>query len=121
MTRLTLIVLVAVVACSGDAAAPTTPGTPEAPVANAVVAMTVTNDAYNSFVPGNVFIVRNGTVTWNNGSGLIHNVTFDVVAGAPANVANFGAGSAERTFASSGTFNYRCTLHTGMTGVVRVE
>lgn len=117
-------------ACGGGAAySPTAPagGTSSAatPTAGAVVAMTSANDGYgstsNTFAPADAFILRNGTVTWNNGSGRMHNVTFAATAGAPTNIAGYGSGSQDRTFTSSGTFAYDCTLHSGMSGVVRVQ
>lgn len=117
-------------ACSGgEVAAPTVPepivGTPAVPVASANVAMSVSDDGYgsssNSFVPREVYIVRNGSVTWNNGTGINHNVNFAGAAGAPANVATFSSGAQQRMFPTSGTYDYSCTLHAGMTGVVRVQ
>ena len=118
-------------ACAGEGAAvPTAPSTPVAPapavpVASANVAMNSSNDGYgnssNTFAPGDVYIVRNGTVSWSNGTGITHNVNFAGATGAPANIANYSTGTQERTFPTSGTFNYSCTLHSGMTGVVRVE
>ena len=69
----------------------------------------------------NVTVPVNGSVSWQwQGSTSLHNVTFAVVAGAPADIGNLTTGSASRTFAQSGTFNYQCTNHVGMTGSVTV-
>lgn len=118
-------------ACAGEgAAAPTAPFTPvtvapAVPVASANVAMNSSDDGYgsssNTFAPRDVYIVRNGTVSWSNGTGINHNVNFAGAAGAPVNVANYSNGTQERAFPTSGTYNYNCTLHSGMSGVVRVQ
>lgn len=120
---------VAIACAAGDSPGPAGPplgdAPPVTPSASAMVAMNSSDDGYgsasNSFTPNNVYIVRDGTVTWSNGTGLLHNVTFSATTGAPTNVGAFNAGSQERTFGSSGTFNYSCTLHAGMTGTVRVQ
>lgn len=49
-----------------------------------------------------------------------HNVVFDILAGAPADIALVIGGSyVARQFKTPGSFTYRCTLH-GETGVVNV-
>jgi len=89
------------------------------PVAAANVSMP--SGGGNSFQPNDVFVILNGTVTWTNNAGRNHNVTFAATPGAPANITNYSDGSVQRTFATSGTFNYQCTLHAGMNGTVRVQ
>jgi plastocyanin len=74
-----------------------------------------------SFSPNSVTIARGGTVTWTNSTGIDHNVTFVAATGAPQTVANFTTGEQVRTFTTAGTFNYTCTLHSGMTGSVKVQ
>ena len=114
-------------AYSTDPPAPPPPPPPGngTPTATANVAMTKTGDGYggdvNAFNPSAVTITRSGTVTWTNNTGLIHNVTFGIATGAPANVGDLASGSAARTFATAGTFPYQCTNHPGMTGSVVVQ
>lgn len=124
-----LAALTALTSCAAsDSGSPTGPlsgGTPSTtPVASAIVAMNSASDGYgsssNTFAPSDVYIVRDGTVTWNNSTGITHNVTFSA-ASAPANIPSFASGSQERTFNTSGTFNYTCSLHAGMSGTVRVQ
>jgi plastocyanin len=87
--------------------------------------MTSSDDGYgtatNAFNPATVTIIRNGTVTWSNNSGVAHNVTFGTATGAPANVTNMAMGSVSRSFSSAGTFSYQCTNHQGMGGQVIVQ
>ena len=78
----------ALVACSDS----TDPGNGNA------VAMT----SSNTFSPSSVTIDATEAVTWSNGSGTAHNVTFGQVTGAPSNVPDFTTGSASRTFPTAG-------------------
>lgn len=74
-----------------------------------------------TFVPTAVTITRNGTVTWNNTSGIDHNVTFAPATGAPSNISTHSSGTNQRTFGTAGTFDFSCTLHGGMNGSVTVQ
>lgn len=89
------------------------------------VAMESSEDDYGSttfsFKPVEVTIARTGMVTWTNESGTAHTVTFAASAGAPNNIPAYTSGSASRTFNTAGTFNYQCTLHSGMAGKVIVD
>jgi plastocyanin len=108
---------------TGPTPPPSQPGVPGTPT-TASVAMLSQSDGYgyetHAFNPENVTIARNGSVTWSNGTGFVHNVTFSG-AGAPSNVPDHTTGSSARTFANAGTFSYSCTNHLGMTGVVVVQ
>ncbi len=97
----------------GGAAPPTEPPTPPPPGTVVLGAA--------SFNPTNIQAQVGGTITWNNTSGILHNVTFAPVQGAPANVPNHDSGSNQRTFNTAGNFDYECTLHPGMTGQVQVQ
>jgi plastocyanin len=73
----------------------------------------------SSFNPSSVDIAVNGTVTWNNTSTVEHNVTF--AAPSIPDIPNHMSGSNQRTFPTTGTFAYQCTIHAGMTGTVVVH
>ena len=94
------------------------------PVASLQVSMLSTGDGYgnslNSFSPNTGHVTLGGTVTWNNASGVTHNVTFQTV-GSPENVANLTNGGVSRTFPTEGTFEYQCTNHPGMGGSIVVH
>jgi plastocyanin len=72
-----------------------------------------------TFTPSSVDIAAGGVVTWTFGT--THNVTFNPAPGAPANIPDTPSGSVPVTFNTPGTFNYQCTIHAGMTGVVVVH
>lgn len=99
--------------CSDDSNGPNNPNPP--PASADVVA---TNGL--AFSPSTARVATGGEVTWEfEATG--HNVTFDAVAGAPADIGGSNANvSISRTFATSGTFPYHCTIHPGMNGSVQV-
>jgi plastocyanin len=67
-----------------------------------------------------VDISATGTVTWSFGQ-LAHNVTFGAQAGAPQNIGDSVNSDVPRTFNTTGTFGYNCTIHPGMSGTVVVH
>ena len=80
----------------------------------------VTATTGQTFNPNSVQLAVGGTVTWVFQS-LGHNVTFDAMAGAPADIGGVNTNtSIARTFPTAGTFTYHCTIHPGMTGSVQV-
>ena len=84
--------------------------------------MTATVDATPNiaFNPSSVKIASGGTITFAFGS-VAHNVYFDAVAEAPADIpGNNASASVSRTFASPGTYGYSCHIHPGMRGVIAV-
>lgn len=112
--------LVPMFACGGGGNGGTGTTVPTAPTGPAPSTAAFTMGA-ETFSPTQVTIARTGSVTWNNTSGVVHNVTFDAATGAPANVPDHGSGSNQRTFSVAGTFPFQCTLHAGMTGSVAVQ
>jgi plastocyanin len=96
------------------------PGTPQQTFTTTAAVVTTVQVANNTFTPSTLNISSGTVVTWEwQGTTLLHNVTFST-AGAPADIPNMTQGSAQRTFNNTGTFNYSCTNHVGMTGVVNV-
>jgi len=82
----------------------------------ATASVQVTNFAFS---PNLVTIAPGGTVTWTWDSGTTsHNVTFTDGVG---NSGDRSSGTLTRTFPTQGTFDYRCTIHPGMTGEVVVQ
>lgn len=71
------------------------------------------------FTPGTVDVSLGGSVTWTIGE-IHHSVDF-TTAGAPSDIGEMLNESQSRTFTNNGSFNYHCTIHPTMTGVVRVH
>ena len=87
---------------------------------NTVTISIPSSDGYgsSSFSPGSVTVDPGTVVVWANRDTVAHTSTAD------NNVWNsvIGAGSEfSRTFSTSGAFNYRCTLHAGMSGTITVR
>lgn len=71
-----------------------------------------------SFDPGAIAVEAGDTVVWTNEDGPRHNVTADDDSFASDNLAEGETFS--HTFDEPGTFDYVCTLHSGMSGTVEV-
>jgi plastocyanin len=69
------------------------------------------------FRPKHIKVPVGTTVTWKFDDGSVpHNVIGDGFKSPTTD-----KGSFEHTFATAGTFEYKCDLHTNMTGTVVVE
>jgi plastocyanin len=73
----------------------------------------------NSFTSADVTISVNGTIRWRNAGTVEHNSTSATALWSSGNLAP-GA-TFEHQFRQAGVFNYSCTLHPGMAGVIRVQ
>lgn len=74
-----------------------------------------------SFAPAAIIIAQGDSVTWAF-SGATHNVTFLSAQPLGGNITDQAPGNhATRTFASAGTYDYECTRHSGMSGVIVVQ
>lgn len=119
---LSLVAIVALAtACGGSSAtAPVPPPVPPGTVCtpgNGTVCLT----ASNTFNPSTMTVAPGTTVTWDNETGVTHNVTFDT-QGAPASIGNFSSGAKTATFPSAGTYAYHCTIHgASMSGKIIVQ
>lgn len=97
-------------------------GPPEVTFTTTAAVVTTVEVRNNSFTPTSLTVSQGTTVTWEwQGITVAHNVTFDQVTGAPANIPDRTSGSVARTFNTAGTFNYDCTNHAGMSGTVTVN
>ena len=68
------------------------------------------------FVPKTIQIHTGDTVTWTNQDNIDHTVTgFGIDLTVPPGQ------TISHTFDQLGTFDYRCTIHPGMTGTVIVS
>ena len=74
----------------------------------------------NFFNPAGFSVAPNTPVTWTwNSSGVQHNVTFDDGVHSDTQ----GAGQYQRTFTTTGTYPYHCTIHGAkiMSGTITVS
>ena len=71
----------------------------------------------NFFSPRTVTVGRGATVTWKWRGRVAHNVTFRGSAHSKTQT----RGTYSHKFNSKGTFAYRCTIHAGMVGTIRVR
>jgi plastocyanin len=102
-----LAALALVTACGGGGTAATVPAPP------AAATIDVRNVAFN---PKSVTVHPGETVAWKFGDGSIaHNVV-----GADWRSPDRTSGYYTHSFATAGTYAYRCTIHTNMAGEVVV-
>jgi len=122
-SRLMILPLAAaILACGGgsDSTGPLTTGgnntggTPP-------VAATAVDMSNFAFTPKAIKVASGATVTWTNTDGVAHNVTFDGGAVAASGTIAGGAAKALVMPTAAGTYPYRCTFHSGMTGSVVVQ
>lgn len=105
-----LLALIALGGCGGSS--PTAAGD--------MVGNQVQATATIAFLPASISIAVGERITWVFGS-VGHTVTFDSVAGAPANIDGANSNtSIARTFSSAGVYTYHCSIHPSMTGSVLV-
>jgi plastocyanin len=70
----------------------------------------------NSFNPNALEVAVGDTVTWTHDGSLGHNVTGEAFESGGLS----GGDVFEFTFEEAGTFEYRCTIHQGMSGEIVV-
>lgn len=110
---LVLMATLGLAACGGSS---TSTGPQRTPALAADVAATPAL----AFTPGTVTVAQGGTVTFKFGS-VGHNVYFDNASGAPANITGVNANvNKSVTFTTTGTYEYDCHIHPGMSGTVIV-
>ena len=87
---------------------------------SAVPSNTVIARAADTFDPAALTVTVGTTVSFTFES-TFHNVTFNAVAGRPADIPGNNANTTiTRQFNTIGTFGYQCTIHSGMTGTITV-
>jgi plastocyanin len=120
-----LLVMAACGSSSGSATSPTptaTTTTSTTLATSATVEMTagdyVTGKTQSAFAPGNIDLAAGGSVTWANKDSITHTSTSNTNVWA----SEIGAGASfTRQFPTVGSFDYKCTIHPGMTGTITVK
>jgi plastocyanin len=117
VSRLAFLAAAASLACLASCSDSNGPDNSSPPPA----AASVTATTGQQFTPATVRVATGGVVTWVFQS-LGHNVTFTAATGAPEDIPGVNSNtSIARTFTTSGTFAYHCTIHPGMSGTVQVS
>ena len=97
-----VVLALGVLGCSGDGGAPTV------------------QVLDNAFEPAAINITVGTRVNWSWNGRNPHNVIFDQSTGLPSSGVQT-EGAFDITFSATGTFNYQCSIHAGMTGTVTVH
>ncbi|MGZ3864888.1 MAG: cupredoxin domain-containing protein [Bacteroidia bacterium] len=72
-----------------------------------------------SYSPSSITVKTNTTVKWTNKDGTAHTVTSSTGLFDSGNINN--GDSYSHQFTSAGTYTYKCTIHSGMTGTITVN
>jgi plastocyanin/FtsP/CotA-like multicopper oxidase with cupredoxin domain len=85
--------------------------------------VSIENAGNDGFVPKVMNINVGDSVTWKNNDGTTHTASKTGGPGPNFDSGNIssGATSASVTFNTAGTMNYRCNIHTNMTGTIQVN
>jgi plastocyanin len=75
----------------------------------------------NAFEPEAILVSAGATVTWTWAGSDAHNVTFAQSAGIPASFTQVNGVYEADMPTTPGTYNYECTIHSGMDGAVTVQ
>ena len=114
-----LIVFAALLAACGGSDKATTAPIVQTPTPTPTVTNNV-NMVSLAFTPASIQVTSGAVVNFTNSDGFSHNVTFTdaTITG----LGNFSTGSKTVSMpAAAGTYPYRCTLHSGMSGSVTVK
>lgn len=121
MLRCTAVLTLAagLVACGNDSGG----NGPDPDPAPSTLAVTTPTAPPPVFIPATGRVAVGGTVTWTNGSlpslPAQHDITSNDNKWEARNL--LPGESFSVTFDEPGAYGYRCTIHQGMTGVIRVE
>jgi plastocyanin len=121
-TCTSLTALLAACGGSGAPSTPTMPGGGGGGTGQEAITITIpSSDGYgeSSFSPGSVTIAVGRTVTWENKDSIAHTTTSNTAGLWNGQMGPTGTFS--RTFTAAGTFDYRCTIHPGMSGSITAQ
>jgi plastocyanin len=123
LAPLLLLPALALAACGGSGGdEPSTAGAVTAQGEPSAQTAAVVGNAKLTFVPETV-AARVGTLALSMTieGGVPHDLEFkDKAVGAPIPVVTMGTGTSSYTFSKAGTYDFVCTLHSGMVGQVVV-
>ena len=74
-----------------------------------------------AFTPQNVTVNVGQVLEWKNTGQIMHTITFSGAQSCLTDAALNGGSTWDVTFTQAGTFDFKCTIHPQMTGVVTVH
>lgn len=118
-----ILPLAALLACGGSGSDSTGPGGNAgcSGVACDAVPTTAVNMHNLDFFPSIISVASGATVTWTNTDAAAHNVTFDGGAVPASGTVDAGAKKSLTMPTAAGTYPYKCTIHSNMSGTVIVR
>jgi len=75
----------------------------------------------STFQPTSVTVARNVAVSFQNNSGVDHNIIFDAPPAGVTDIGLISSGTVTRSFGTAGSFALHCTIHAGMSATVVVQ
>jgi plastocyanin len=102
--------------CGSDSPSSPTPAPSGTTVSIVMNSSGLTTNAYS---PNPITIVAGGSVTWMNNDTVTHTATGNTGLFDSGPIA--AGGQFTRTFSTTGSFPYHCTIHPGMVGTVNVQ
>jgi plastocyanin len=124
---LAVLVLLASSGCGGATSFPTasptpmlpfTPAGPAAPGTSVSIVMGASALTSTAYSPNPIRLALGNSVTWINNDNITHTSTAD--GGAWHSIIAPGR-TFTRTFTTTGSFPYHCTIHPGMVGTIEVQ
>ena len=73
------------------------------------------------FQPTSVTVVKGTAVSFQNSSGVDHNIVFDAPPAGVTDIGPISSGTQTRTFGTAGSFALHCIIHAGMIATVVVQ
>jgi plastocyanin len=110
---LALALALLLAACGGSDNKSSDSGATSTPAGSAAATIVLKDLKFN---PDSATIKSGETVTWKWDENVLHNVTGDGFKSA-----NKSDGTFSHKFTKSGTFDFQCTLHSGMKGHIEVS
>lgn len=75
----------------------------------------------STFQPTSVTVAKGVAVSFQNNSGVDHNIIFDAPPVGVTDIGLISSGTQTRTFTTAGSFALHCTIHAGMIATVVVQ
>ena len=117
-----ILPLAALLACGGsDTTGPPSAGGTGCIGPACAIPTTAVNMHNLDFFPNIILVPSGATVTWTNLDAASHNVTFDGGAVPASGMVDAGTKKALTMPTAAGTYAYKCTFHSNMSGSVMVQ